>query len=642
VNRSNLAIYLNYPFDGTNPSIRLRLLNIRKPLRKLGVNADNIYRFEDLGPFQNILVSHFSKELIEQCKILKKQGKTLFYSHTEALWNLPYQAETFNLCDYIICCSTALAEFTQARLTSPYTKCVVIQDMSEGPHTDGIKPHQPVDKQQLVVNYTGMGGNGYLAKQIKPIIEKLGMKLCMITEHDDADIKWDRDSYLQDMAKADMAICPQNYQLQPCKSNVKLTLAMSLGLPTISSPLQSYKEIVTEGYNGFLAGTNEEWGAALLKLKDFNTRQNMSQAAWETGLQYWPDKIAEKYRDLLLTCQNQVAFVNNTLPQKYLSYGDRVLEVLRSGGHAVYEEYWYEDIDVLPQEKCGMQIFIEVRYDPEELAYPIKVPRVLITKEDQDINNLPHFNIIVTPLKELAEKWTKRGFVNVCWIENLETLSYQLLMNLLNQDTTPKRQAHNLKLHEDHINAFHHLIHPEERWTNGNRDKEHIRFTMQHTKEGDKVLDLGSADGWLSLYLATQNRQVSALEFVPRGMDWARQNAERLGVKIDLRYGYMENMEEVFAPPVRFHTILCYELLEHIDYYRIPWYFNKMEKLLEPGGSILISLPLQNLRHNPEHLWSPNEKLIKKAFQGKQGLTLEWTDIPNHGVPGVWFVRYNV
>jgi 2-polyprenyl-3-methyl-5-hydroxy-6-metoxy-1,4-benzoquinol methylase len=639
--KANFAIYLNFPFDGTNPSIRLRLLNIRKPLRKLGVDTDHIYRYEDLAPYQNILIGHFSKEAIEQCKNLRKQGKTLFYSHTEDLWHLDYQSETFNLCDYIICCSTALAKNTQARLTSPFTRCIVIPDMAEGPHpTNGLPPHQPSDKEALSVLYCGMGGNSYLARQLKPTIEKLGMKLTMITEHADADIKWNRDTYLQDMAKADIAICPQNYELQACKSNVKLSTALSLGLPTISSPLQAYKEIIREGYNGLIASNDQEWEAALLKLKDYQTRCNMSKAAWETGLKYWPDRIAEKYRDFLMICQKKVIFINNTLPQKYMSYGDRVLEILRFAGHAVYEEYRYEDIDSLPQ-NVDMQVFIEVRYDTEDLEHPIKVPRVLITKEDLNINHLGHFSIIITPLKQLADKWTQRGFVNVHWIDNLETLSYPLLQKLVDEDITKKRQAHNLVLHDAHINAFHHLIPPEERWNSGNRDKEHIKFTMENTKPEDKILDIGSADGWLSLYLATQKRQVSALEFVQRGMDWTQQHAQRLGVSVDLRKGFIENVGQAFLFE-KFDSILVFELMEHLDLFRIPWYLNKMEKLLNPGGSILVSLPLQDLQDNPEHLWSPNEKLIKKVFQGKKDLTIKWTDIPNHGVPGVWFIRYTV
>ncbi|RJR13779.1 methyltransferase domain-containing protein [Candidatus Parcubacteria bacterium] len=626
-------------------------------MRRCGVRADLIYRKEDLAPFQNVLLSHFDEGVAQFCKEARKQGKTLLFCHTESLQGLPYQNEVFNLCDYIICCSTVLAQHTQAWLISPFTKCIVIPDMAEGPFPEDKPLHQPISKENLTVSYVGMGGNSYLAKRLKPIIEGLGMKLIIISEHSDADIKWNRDTYLQDMANADIAICPQNWELQPAKSNVKVSLAMALGIPVIASPIQAYKEIIEEGVNGFIATTDEEWKIALTKLKNYRTRISMSKAAWETGRQFWPERIAEKYRDFLLSCKKNVAFVNNTLPQKYLSYGDQLLETLRFAGRATYEEFRYEDIDCLPHH-YDMHIFVEVRYNPEDLAAPhyqnwwhaqqagngkirpIFVPRVLITKEDTNLNNLPHFNLIITPIKELADKWQNRGFVNAVY-QDLNILNYEFIRTCLDQEDTfnYNRRNHNLKLHDAHINEFHHLIPPEERWTTGNRDKAHIEYTMKHTQVGSQVLDIGSADGWLSLYLAKEGRQVSALEFVKRGMDWMQEHAKRLGVNIDLRKGFIEDVDSVFEDK-RFDTILIYELLEHLDFWRISWYLNKVERLLKKDGQILISLPKQDLNENIEHLWSPNEKLIKKIFQYKPNIELEWTNIPNHGVPGVWFIRY--
>lgn len=626
---TDLAIWMPPGFIASHPSVRLRRLNLRKPLRNLGVRADFVYRKEDLQSFQNVLISHYDAGVYQTCKELRAQGKTLYYDHTEQLWGFEYQTEVFNACDYIICCSTALAEFTQARLTSPFTRCVVIPDMAEGPFPE--QPiHQPTDKEQLIVNYTGMGGNSYLCRDLKPIIEKVGMKLVMITEHDDADIKWNRDTYLQDMAKADIAICPQNFELQPCKSNVKLSLAMAVGLPTISSPLRSYKEIVKEGENGFIAKTAEEWEDALLKLKDFTLRKKISEAAWKTGKEYWPENIAAKYLNLLLTVQKRVIYVNNTLPQKYLSYGDRLLETLRFNGRAIFEEYRYEDIDCLPE--ADMQIFVEVRYDPTDLPHPITTPRVLITKENQDINNFAHFNIIITPNEQLAQQWTARGFVNV-YVAELEKLSYTYIKDLLELDITARRQLHNLKLHDAHINAFHHLIPPEERWSQGERDKAHIAYTIANTKPGDRVLDIGSADGWLSLYLAKHCRNVSALEFVERGMDWTRQHAERLGVKVDLRKGFVEEVSNKFKRD-RFDAILLYEICEHLDYWRLPFYLMELQKLLAPSGKLLISVPSQSVQNNDEHLWTPTFKLVQKMFKGE----ITWVGLPGP-VPGNWFIK---
>jgi len=633
---TDLAIWMPNGYLENHPSVRLRRLNIRKPLRQLGVRADLIFRKEDLFSFQNILLSHFNEEVIEFCKQARKQGKTLLFCHSEALWNLPFQNEVFNLCDYILCCSTELVKLTQAQLTSSFTQCVHMPDMAEGPYP----LHIPQDKKQLIVNYTGMGGNTYLAKQLRPIIEKLGMKLQIISEHTDADILWSRETYLYEMAKADIAICPQNYLLQPAKSNVKLVTAMALGLPTISSPLQAYLEIIRNGENGFIARNEQEWEEALIALKDYSVRQKMSQCARNTGQNYTALEIAKRYKNFLLIARQKVAFVNNTLPIKYMSYGDIILEILRNSGSAVFEEFRYEDIDILPS-YYGMYIFVEVRYDPEDIAKAAK-PRILITNEEQNINHFSHFEVIVTWRKDLAENWKRRGFVNVMYVNDPTELNIRMLQHYYySENTVEKRKQHNLQLHDDHINAFRNLIEPEIRWNGGSRDRSHIEYILLNTEAGQKVLDIGSADGWLSLYLAKQYRQVSALEFVERGMNWTREHAARLGVTIDLRYGFIEDAHTVF-PVNSFDAILLLEILEHLDYWRLPWYLSNVEALLVSGGKVLISLPKQDMRDNVEHLWSPNEKLIHKLFEDKKDFHVQWTDMPNHGVEGCWFIKYTV
>lgn len=164
---------------------------------------------------------------------------------------------------------------------------------------------------------------------------------------------------------------------------------------------------------------------------------------------------------------------------------------------------------------------------------------------------------------------------------------------------------------------------------------------MEHTNPQSKVLDIGSADGWLALYLAKEGRKVSAIDFVKRGMDWTTEHAARLDVDIDLRYGFIEDVEAVFGNK-KFDCILAYEILEHLDYLRLPWYLEKIEALLKPGGKVLISLPMQDLIDNSEHLWSPNEKLILKVFGNKPNFKLNWVPIPNHEVPGDWFISYQV
>lgn len=635
---------MNYNFDPENPSVRLRRLNLRKPLREAGVDADIVYRFEDLLPYKNILISNLDAETFKEVIQLRKLGKRLFFDHSENLWALPFQSEIFNLCDYIVCCSTKLAELTQPLLTSKFTKCVVIKDMAEQKQSQYLQDlilHQPKETNKLKCVWTGMGGNSYLAKRLKPIINSLGMELSIISEHGDADIKWNIDTYLSEMSKFDICICPQNVELQPAKSNVKLTQAMSLGLPTISSPNPAYLEIVKQGINGFIATTEEEWRDALLKLKDLKLRQSMSQAALQTAKDYTPYAIAKTWADLLSNYHfaiPSVALINNTLRHKYMSYGDFILDNLRLNGYEV-TEFRYEDIDSLPawpKKDFDLYLFVEVRYNPEDIPRDVK-PKVLYAKEHQDLNNLPQFDLIVSEDKNYVDQLNYRGFVNVVYSEGFDA---KFIFDNLKKDFVDLRKKHNIRLHTDHINSFYQLMPPETRWT-GLRDKQHIDFTEEHTKESDKVLDVGSADGWLSVYLAKEKRIVSALDFVERGIEWTKQQAARFNTTVDIRAGCFEDIEKIFNDK-KFDAILMYEILEHLDFLKLPEYLEKIERLLLPNGKILISLPNQNLIYNEEHLWSPNEKLIKKTFSNKSNFAFRWLELPDHGTcKGNWFISYS-
>jgi len=631
----NLAIYLNYDYDENNPTIRLRRLNIRKPLRKAGIRADFVTRFEDLLNFDNILISHFTKEMIQEVTALRKIGKKIFFCHSEHLWALPYQTEMFNLCDYIVCCSTELAALTAARLTSSFTKVYVIPDMAEGPFPE----HIPQDVEPLRVVWSGMGGNAYHATSLKPIIESLGMKLIVISEWADADIKWSRDTYLQEMAKCDIAVCPQNVALQPAKSNVKLSTAMSLGLPVIASPLQAYKEIIKNGENGFVADSEAEWRDALTQLKSLPLRQKISERARVDGQQYTPERIADAWGELLIRAPYpKIAFINNTLRVKYMSYGDKILEDLRFLGYTV-DTFRYEDIDSLPS-NYDAYVFIEVRYDSEQISDVH--PRILITRENTNINNLPQFDLVVCDPGLLAI-WKNRGFVHLTGLENFDDRQYpEQLIKLANHKEwqVEARKTHNLNLHNSDIDSFYSLMLPELRWDGGSRDRDHIKFTMQHAKPGMCVLDIGSADGWLSLYLAKEGCKVTALEFVDRGLDWTEKQATRLGVQLETKFGFLEELDTTLAGR-KFDIIMAYEILEHVDYLSLPWYLKKIENLLEIDGKVLISLPRQDLNDNQQHVWSPNEGLINKIFKNKPNVSVQWVPLPDHGVPGNWFIVYS-
>ena len=153
----------------------------------------------------------------------------------------------------------------------------------------------------IKVGYCAMGGGQYAARQLKPLIESLGMSLSIITEWADADIPWNKDTYLKDLEQFDILICPTDYWKHPYKANNKLTQYMSLGKPIVASPMQAYKEVIRNGWNGYLADNLEDWKKYLEFLRD---DEKLRQKMGENAKKY----VSEKY---------SVSQTVNTLIEKF-------------------------------------------------------------------------------------------------------------------------------------------------------------------------------------------------------------------------------------------------------------------------------------------------------------------------------------
>ena len=103
--------------------------------------------------------------------------------------------------------------------------------------------------EPLKVYCVSYGGNSVFAEELRPIIDQLGMKLITVNEWDNADVKWNKDTWLDELKKADIVICRSDWARQPAKSQNRLTQALALGKPVVCSPLDAYKA-VEEKYPG--------------------------------------------------------------------------------------------------------------------------------------------------------------------------------------------------------------------------------------------------------------------------------------------------------------------------------------------------------------------------------------------------------
>lgn len=102
-------------------------------------------------------------------------------------------------------------------------------------------------------------------------------------------LDWSLESELEQLRSFDIGIMPlPDDEWSRGKCGFKLLMYMSLGIPTVSSPIGVNTEIIRDGENGFLASGKEEWiGKLSLLIADPLLRQRIAAAGRKT--------VEEKY-----------------------------------------------------------------------------------------------------------------------------------------------------------------------------------------------------------------------------------------------------------------------------------------------------------------------------------------------------------
>ncbi|HRP00683.1 MAG TPA: glycosyltransferase, partial [Flavobacteriales bacterium] len=120
-------------------------------------------------------------------------------------------------------------------------------------------------------------------------------------------LPWRRDTTeLADLGAMDIGIMPlPDDEWAKGKCGLKGLQYMGLGLPTIMSPVAVNSEIITDGVDGFLATTTDEWVEKLTRLvEDADLRRRMGEAARRTveqrySVNAWKDRYVQHFDQLL-------------------------------------------------------------------------------------------------------------------------------------------------------------------------------------------------------------------------------------------------------------------------------------------------------------------------------------------------------
>ena len=296
-------------FNPVDASQRIRRLNVHKTLVEKGADsklftdylqADTAWFVEQLKDRNTIVFSSFSPKDHDLMRALKAIGIKVVLDYNEAVQDLDgfreAVQESFNLADLTVCCSTALADMLKERtsLLSVVYDAVEPVTAPEHDYLAGISGLK--EAEHPVAMYLGMGGNSNLVTSyLRDVIEATGYKLVVVTEWENADIKWDLETWQGVLNTADVVLCPQRTNVQPAKSNNKATQAMAMGLPVVASDLQAYREVIKNGFNGYLCTGKDQWRAALTALHNPAKRAQVGLNAKDSVGNYTLEAVASKW-----------------------------------------------------------------------------------------------------------------------------------------------------------------------------------------------------------------------------------------------------------------------------------------------------------------------------------------------------------
>jgi len=131
----------------------------------------------------------------------------------------------------------------------------------------------------VVIGWTGSHSTLKYLRLLEPVLQRLENQFDQVSFLVIADqppqlrlsrldfIKWNSDTEIEDLLKIDIGIMPlPDDEWSKGKCGFKALQYMALEIPSVISPVGGNTEIISEGVEGFLCSTDDEWLLALNKL----------------------------------------------------------------------------------------------------------------------------------------------------------------------------------------------------------------------------------------------------------------------------------------------------------------------------------------------------------------------------------------
>lgn len=213
-------------------------------------------------------------------------------------------------CDGVIAGNTYLAEFARAARGGP--DGVVV--LPTAPDERQITAKTYTQAEGVVIGWMGTKGNLQHLQAIAPALRRICAAHGNVTVRVVADAApelpgvaldyrpWRREEELADLHSFDIGVMPLADDLWTRgKGGFKLLQYMAAGVPAVAAPVGINREIIDDGVNGFLAGSEDAWASRLEQLVgDPELRERLGRRGRQTvEADYSLTRFRERLADFL-------------------------------------------------------------------------------------------------------------------------------------------------------------------------------------------------------------------------------------------------------------------------------------------------------------------------------------------------------
>lgn len=290
---------------------RILLKSIKKRLRDIekAKSADIVFIYREAF----MLGSTFFE------KRLKKTGAKIIFDFDDSIWlndtsdgnkNLSWlkkpekTAEIVRLSDLIIAGNDYLANYCMEFNKNVF---VVPTTIDTSYHKSNICKK---DNGRICIGWTGTATTLKHFKTLLPVLEKLKktysdkvyFKAILNADYSNETLNlkstpWKLETEIEDLCEIDIGIMPlPNDKWSNGKCGFKGLQYMSLEIPTVMSPVGVNQKIISNGVNGFLASSPDEWENILCRLIDSKELRNKVGKAGRETIEQEYSVISQKER----------------------------------------------------------------------------------------------------------------------------------------------------------------------------------------------------------------------------------------------------------------------------------------------------------------------------------------------------------